>query len=84
MTQLLDPPLPVEVELDEAGEPRHVRGQPLAGPALPLVRWIVEIDWWTSEPVSREYWRVVLRDELMCELYRDRESGAWYVERVYD
>ena len=84
MTQLLDPPAAVEVELDEAGEPRHVGGSPFAGPARALLRWIVEVDWWTSEPVSRECWLLVLRDELMCEVYRDRGSGAWYVERVYD
>jgi hypothetical protein len=84
VTQLLDPPLPVEVELDEAGEPRHVRGQALAGPVRPIVRWIVEVDWWTSEPVSRECWRVVLRDQVLCEIYRDRVGGAWFVERVYD
>jgi hypothetical protein len=49
-----------------------------------VMRWIVEVDWWTSEPVAREYWLVVLRDQLLCEIYRDRPGGAWYVERVYD
>ncbi|TMC05657.1 MAG: hypothetical protein E6J41_21420 [Chloroflexi bacterium] len=84
MTQLLDPPQPLEVEVDDAGQPRHVQGRPLAGPVRPVVRWIIEVDWWTSSPVSREYWRVLLRERLMCEIYRDRAGGAWYLERVYD
>jgi hypothetical protein len=84
MTELLDPPLPVDVELDGAGRPRHVGGVPFAGPARVIQRWIVEVDWWTSEPVSRECWLVILREQLMCVIYRDRADGAWYVERVYD
>jgi hypothetical protein len=84
MTQLLHPPQPVEVELDDAGQPGHVRGSPFAGPARVVSRWIIEVDWWTSEPISREYWLMILRERLMCEIYRDRLSGAWYVERVYD
>ena len=84
MTQLLDPPQPVEVELDEAGRPRDVRGSPFGGPARVVQRWIVEVDWWTSEPVAHECWLVVLREQLMCVIYRDLASGIWYVERVYD
>jgi len=42
------------------------------------------MDWWTSEPVARECWLVVLRDQLMCVIYQDRADGTWYVERVYD
>ena len=31
MTRLLDPPRPIEVELGQDGEPRHLRGAPQAG-----------------------------------------------------
>jgi len=41
------------------------------------------VDWW-SNPVSREYWRVILRDLLLCEVYRDLDQGSWFLERVYD
>lgn len=68
MTELLDPPQPVE--LDQVEE---------------LQRWVVEVDWWTSEPVSRDYRLVILRGQFLCEIYRDRGGDAtWYVERVYD
>jgi hypothetical protein len=52
--------------------------------AEPVMSWVVEVDWWTSEPVSREYRLVVLRGQLMCEVYRDRVGGDWSVERGYD
>jgi len=83
VTHLVHPPMPIEVELDGANEPCRIHGAPLIGPVRPVVRWIVEVDWW-DRPVSREYWRVVLRGQLMCEIYRDLADGAWYVERVYD
>jgi hypothetical protein len=85
VTRLLDPPRPIEVET--AGEderPRRIRGQgPLTGPVRTVQGWITEVDWW-SQPISREYWRVLLRGRLLCEIFRDRTDGAWYLERVYD
>jgi hypothetical protein len=83
VTYLVNPPMPIEVELDGDREPKHIRGDPLVGPVRPVRRWIVDVDWW-NQPVSREYWRVVLRERLMCEIYRDLTEDTWYVERVYD
>jgi hypothetical protein len=60
---------PAPVELDHVEE---------------LMRWVVEVDWWTSEPVSREYRLAILRGRLLCEIYRDRGGESWFVERVYD
>ncbi len=68
---------------DEEGAPLHIHGEPLIGPVQPIQRWVAEVDWW-SQPVSREYWRVLLRDQLLCEIYLDREREAWFVERIYD
>jgi len=83
VTYLVDPPRPIEVEVDDRDRPRHIRGDPLAGPVQPVQRWVVEVDWW-SRPVSREYWRVLLLDRLLCEIYRDLDEGTWFVERIYD
>jgi hypothetical protein len=83
MTFLVDPPREIEVDTSGAGVPYRIRGEPLVGPVQPVLRWVVEVDWW-SRPVSREYWRVLLRGRLLCEIYRDRERGTWFVERVYD
>jgi hypothetical protein len=83
VTFLVDPPRPIEVETDAEGRPERIRGEPLDGRVEPVQRWIAEVDWW-RRPVSREYWRVLLQDRLLCEIYHDLDEGAWYVERVYD
>jgi hypothetical protein len=84
MSFLVNPPLAIEVETDQEGIPRHIQGESLIGPVRPVQCWVADLDWW-SRPVSREYWKVLLRDRLLCEIYRDRELGdAWFVERVYD
>lgn len=83
MTYLVDPPMPIQVRTDGRGRPEHIQGDPLIGPVQPVQRWVADVDWW-SRPVSREYWRVLLRDQLLCEIYRDLDGGAWYVERVFD
>jgi hypothetical protein len=85
VTYLVHPPRPIEVEVDERRRPRRIRGEPLAGLVEPVQRWIVEVDWW-SQPVSREYWRVLLLDRLLCEIFRDLDGDgdAWFVERIYD
>ena len=45
--------------------------------------WLAEVDWW-SRPVARAYWRVLLRERLLCEIYQDLDRGGWFVERIYD
>ncbi len=83
MSFLVDPPLPLEVRTDEHGTPVHIQGEPLVGPVLIVQRWVAEVDWW-SHPVDREYWRVLLHERLLCEIYRDRLQDRWFVERVFD
>lgn len=83
MTFLVDPPKPIEVRTDEHGAPQHLRGDPLIGEVEVVQRWVAELDWW-DRPVSREYWRVLLRGRLLCEIYQDRLEGGWFLERVYD
>jgi hypothetical protein len=79
----VDPPMAIEVRTGADGAPCHIRGEPLMGDVQPVQHWLAEVDWW-SRPVSREYWRVLLRERLLCEIYRDRDQDAWFVERIYD
>lgn len=88
MTFLVHPPRPIAIRTDAHGVPRHLGGGFLNGELNPVERWIAEVDWW-SRPVSREYWRVLLRrpgksGELLCEIFRDLREDGWYVQRVYD
>ena len=83
VTFLVNPPAPIEVRTDATGRPCYLRGDPLVGDLQVVSRWVVDVDWW-DRPVSREYWRVILRERLLCEIYRDRDQQAWFVERIYD
>ncbi len=42
-----------------------------------------DCDWWRN-PVSREYWRLLIDDDLALECYCNRATADWFVERVYD
>jgi hypothetical protein len=79
VTRLFDPPRPVEVALGPEGSPSLVDGMPV----LPANSWRVEVDWW-RRPVAREYWKLVVSDRVLCEVYHDLNEDAWFLERVYD
>jgi len=83
VTFLVVPAQRVEVRLGLDGTPAHLRGGPLVGDLQPVAGWKAELDWW-SNPVSRQYWRVLLSNTLLCEIYQDLHENAWYVERIYD
>ena len=83
MTFLVNPPMAIEIDTDADGVPRRLNCEPLVGPVQPVQRWLAEVDWW-DQPVRREYWKVLLRGRLMCEIYRDLELEAWFLQRVYD
>lgn len=82
MTRLLRPPTAVDVTLDHGRAPIAISGA-LNGSIQPIARWKTETSWW-DRPVVREYWRAVLNNSLLCELYHDLSSNEWFVERVYD
>jgi hypothetical protein len=35
-------------------------------------------------PIAREYWKVLLGDELLLEVFHDLLEDIWYLERIYD
>lgn len=37
--------------------------------------------WWTSEPVSRTYYELLLADGRTTTVYRDHVAKAWYEQR---
>jgi hypothetical protein len=82
MTRLLSPPAAVEVTLSPDGTPGFIRGE-FSGSVDPIARWKVETEWW-NQPVIREYWKALLNNSLLCELYHDLSTDKWFVERVYD
>lgn len=94
MTRLLQPPPQVALELGPEGAPARLEGQlerqlegqlegQLAGHLEPVKTWRVEQDWW-ERPVARQYWKVLLGDRLLLEVFHDLLVDAWFLERIYD
>jgi len=82
MTRLLKPPVLIDVTLDHGCAPIAISGA-FTGSIDPIARWKVETSWW-NKPVVREYWKAVLNNNLLCELYHDLSTNQWCLERVYD
>jgi hypothetical protein len=84
VTELLAPARPVRVRLDQDGMPTHLESAAGWQPVTRVLnRWRIDCDWWRS-PVSREYWRLLVDDDLALECYCNRATSEWFVERVYD
>jgi len=46
--------------------------------------WGLEDEWWSEAPVERDYWDVELTAGPLVRIYRERASGEWYADGVYD
>jgi hypothetical protein len=46
--------------------------------------WSLEDGWWNERPVKRDYWDVELSGGRLYRIYRDRASGEWYADGMYD
>lgn len=83
MTVLYDPPQPITGRRRPDGTPTYIRGEEIEGAVEVKGRWIAELDWW-AEPVDREYWRLLVGGKVLVEVFRDRTTGQWFLERLYD
>jgi hypothetical protein len=71
-------PRPVKVVADPAGKPAAVDG--VAVEAL-REEWVVEDRWWTSQPLGRHYFELVLADGRNVVVFRSIVSKRWYRQR---
>jgi protein ImuB len=46
--------------------------------------WRLEEGWWSDEPVERDYWDVELVVGGLYRIYRERVTGEWYADGMYD
>nr|MCU0234815.1 DNA polymerase Y family protein [Thermoanaerobaculales bacterium] len=46
--------------------------------------WTLEDGWWSEQPVERDYWDVELSGGGLYRVYRDRTTGEWYADGMYD
>jgi len=74
------PARPVDVETAGA-RPARVDARRVVACAGP---WRASGEWWDTGAWAREEWDVVLGDGALCRLARDRRSGLWYLDGLYD
>ena len=86
------PPRRAQVET-RGGRPAEVRFGTVRGRVAELAGpWRTSGGWWTGEGWARDEWDAALalqpaRDAanvLLCRIYRDLETGEWFVEGSYD
>jgi protein ImuB len=94
--RVLRPPLAVEVLTgEEAARPAELRGtvaddttekRPRVEGRVRVASgpWGLEEGWWSGDPVARDYWDVELAQGGLYRLYRERGSGDWFVDGIYD
>jgi protein ImuB len=46
--------------------------------------WTLEEEWWSKKPAARDYWDVELTDGGLYRIYRQRRTGDWFADGIYD
>jgi protein ImuB len=46
--------------------------------------WGLEEEWWAENPTGRDYWDVELTGGGLYRIFRDRATGEWYADGIYD
>lgn len=46
--------------------------------------WTLEEGWWCDSPVERDYWDIELTNGGVYRIYRERETGKWFADGMYD
>jgi protein ImuB len=84
VVRVLRPPRLLEV-FSERDAPCFVRGTGLGGRVVAVAGpWRIAAEWWTDAPCARDYFDLELTDGGLYRCYRERASGAWFVDGVYD
>jgi protein ImuB len=70
------------VDVEAVGErPMRVDARRVLACAGP---WRASGEWWDVEAWARDEWDVVLSDGALCRIARDRLTGHWYLDALYD
>jgi protein ImuB len=46
--------------------------------------WGLEEEWWADDPTGRDYWDVEIAGRGLYRIYRERATGGWYADGIYD
>jgi hypothetical protein len=77
--RIMNRPRRITVYTSEAGEPIavHLSGRRLIVESV-VETWRIDDEWWREKPVSRQYWRLVLEDGRVVDVYEALADGRWY------
>lgn len=75
---------PIEIRPVVAGEDAARRMEIRGGVRVAAGPWALEEGWWTDDPADREYWDVELFGGSVYRLFRDRTTGDWFADGIYD
>jgi hypothetical protein len=75
----LHTPRPIRIEPDGAGEPATVvlSRRRLVVESI-LERWRIDDEWWRDRPISRLYYRLLLKDGRTLDVYQALRTGRWF------
>jgi protein ImuB len=46
--------------------------------------WGLEEEWWADDPVGRDYWDIEIAGRGLYRVYRERATGVWFADGIYD
>jgi protein ImuB len=82
--RVIRPPRALDV-FTERDAPCFVRGAGLGGRVVGVAGpWRVATEWWSEASCMRDYYDLELTDGGIYRCFRDRRSGAWFVDGAYD
>jgi protein ImuB len=82
----LRPPRTAEVRCDATGRPQLVIGEGALGGRVVASAgpWRTVAEWWTDTPVALDSYDLEVAGGLLLRASRELDSGAWWIEAVYD
>ncbi|TMA18423.1 MAG: hypothetical protein E6J85_14795 [Deltaproteobacteria bacterium] len=82
----LRPPREAEVRCDARGQPLLVIGEGALGGRVVQSAgpWRTVAEWWTDRPLALDSYDLEIAGGLLIRASRELDSGAWWIEAVYD
>ncbi len=93
IVRTLKPAVPLAVELrnedPESMDPSSLRSlgtsKPIEGDILVASGpWALEENWWTQQPLERDYWDVEITSGELLRIYQDQKTHRWFMDGIYD
>jgi protein ImuB len=81
------PPVAVRVTVDRGRPVRMAidrQGMPGGGVAQAAGPWRTSGGWWEARPWNHDEWDVTFGDGAACRIFRDRDTGVWFLEGIFD